>query len=223
MRFMNWIERLENFSSCRFFNILYQKAVTASNWLRHRHISPNMITLTGLLFAILGLNFLAMEYYFLGLMCLLANRLADILDGITARHGQLTAFGAFLDIFADYTSTAMFIWGFILAVPAQNAVAGAFLLVTVTVSAAALLGFTAVSGQNYRRLNRSGFRICAWGTIQNFDTFIALFVMCLLPRIFMPIAIFFGLLSIGKSLLIVSGAYYTLVIAAKGKRKNENL
>lgn len=217
------IDRLEKFSACPFLNILHQKADIMATWLLKHRITPNTITLFGLLFAILGLNFLALEHYFTALLCLLANRFCDVLDGIAARHNKMTAFGAFFDIFADYTSTALFIWGFILAVPSSNAVAGAFMLAALTASAAALLGFTAVSGQNYRRLNRSGFRICTWGTVQNFDSFAALFIMCLLPGYFMPIAIFFGLLSLGKTLLIISGAYYSLEIAARVKREHEHL
>jgi len=57
--------------------------------------------------------------------------------------------------------------------------------------------------------------MCLWGNLQNFDTFIALVLMCLFNAYFMQIATFFGLLSLGKSLIIASKAYYALEINAE--------
>lgn len=55
------------------------------------------------------------------------------------------------------------------------------------------------------------------GAAENFDVTLALFLMCLIPGWFMPLALFFGIISLGKSLLFISGAYYNLVIAVRRK------
>ena len=57
-----------------------------------------------------------------------------------------------------------------------------------------------------------------WGAAQNADIFAALFLMCVFPMFFMQLALFFGLFLIGKSLLVISNAYYNFEIAVKGKK-----
>lgn len=222
MFFQNLIKEWQNGRLCSVVQRIYQKFDICADWLLRHRISANMITLTGLGFAVLGLNFISLSQYFFALICLIFNRICDILDGQIARKTSITKFGAFLDIITDYTSTALFIWGFVLAAPQDNGAAGAFLLLTFVVSASAMLGFSTVSGLRYQYLNQSQIRICAWGILQNFDAFVALFFMCIFPAYFLILAIFFGLITLGKSLLIISGAYYTLVIAQKGKNNNEN-
>ncbi len=198
--------------SCQYFNIFYIRVETFAEFLNKKHISANMLTSLGLGFAILGLNFLAMENYFLAFLCLVLNRLCDVLDGAVARFSHISAFGIFFDIFADYAAAALLIWGFILGNEAQNAAAGAFYLVGLNLSGVALLALSAISKQDYEALNKTPFKVCLWGAVQNADIFTALTLMCLLPFWFMPIAIFFGLLLFGKTLLILSGAYWTLKI-----------
>lgn len=198
--------------SCRYFNIFYHRVENFARFLNKKRMSANMLTLAGLGFAVLGLNFLALENYFLAFLCLVLNRLCDVLDGAVARFSHISTFGIFFDIFADYAAAALLIWGFILGNEAQNAAAGAFYLVGLNLSGVALLALSAISKQDYVALNKTPFKVCLWGAIQNADIFTALTLMCLLPFWFMPIAIFFGLLLFGKTLLIISGAYWTLKI-----------
>lgn len=204
--------------SCSYSKKAYAKLESFSKMLTKHGISANMITFAGLFFAVLGLNFLAISGYFFAFLCLVLNRLCDVLDGISARQHQITPFGAFLDICSDYTSAGLFILGFILANPDNNATSGAFLLVALLIASAALLGFAVISGQSYQDLNSNKSKICMWGALQNADIFAALFLMCIFSGLFMQIALFFGLFLIGKSLLVVSNAYYTLEIAAKDKK-----
>ncbi len=214
------LKKAGRISLCSSLNSFYAQMEKLAGLLEKHSVNADFITLTGLFFAVLGVNFLAIESYFSAFFCLVFNRLCDILDGVVARRRQITAFGAFFDIVIDYFSLALFIFGFALAIPEKNAVASAFWLLTFTVSVAVLLGLLVVSKQNYHKLNQSQFKICLWGTVQNFDTSLALFLMCICPFWFMPLALFFGIISLGKSLLLISGAYYSLVIAAgRGKRK----
>lgn len=204
---------------CHILNIIYEKSDKTAKWLATHGVTANKLTFIGLCFALLGLNFLALEHYFMAFLCLIANRICDILDGQIAREKGITAFGAFFDIFADYVSSAIFLWGFVLASPQNNASAGAFGLAMLTISASSLLGYSVVSGMNYKQLNQTDKKICAWGALQNSDHFMALLCMCVLPKYFTIFAIIFGLAAMGKTLLLVSGAYYTLEIAKKGKLK----
>ena len=199
----------------RFLNAFYTLIERFARILIKLHISANMLTFLGLGFALFGLNFAAMESYFLTFVCLIINRLCDVLDGAVARKTAVKPFGIFLDMFADITAAALFIWGFILGNIFENAAAGSFYLVAFMIASTALLSFSIISKQDYAALNQSGLKICYLGAFQNADIFTALTLMCLLPFWFMPIAIFFGLLLIGKTLLIISGAYQTLVIAKR--------
>ena len=197
---------------CKFADFTYQKFHRFAKWLVKNNISADLITFLGICFAISALNFLAVESYLMALICLLFNRLCDILDGMTARLKHITKFGIFFDIFADYTSFGLFLWGFILANPEKNSISGSFLIVCLFISAVSLLSFAISSNQDFRKINQSGIKICLWGHIQNFDTFIALFLMCLFNQYFLLISVFFGLLLLGKSLIIISKAYYELEI-----------
>lgn len=217
----NFAKKLKKADACPLINHIYIHLGKTAEWLSKHAVHANMITLAGIGFALIGFNFTAIEAYFSAFICFILNRLCDILDGIAARLQKPTLFGAFFDIFADYTSYALFIFGFILSAPQDNGSAGAFYLLGIIISAVSLLSFALISGQNYHQLNESKLKICWWGTLQNFDNFTALFFMLIIPRYFMPIAIFFGLLALGKSLLLLSSAYYKLEIAPKVKNKNE--
>ena len=201
---------------CHFADFAYKKTLFYANFLNKHNISANIVTLTGIILAILGLNFLAINNYFLAFICLISNRICDILDGICARLKNITPFGVFFDILADYTSFALFIWGFTLANPQNNSAGGIFMLICLLISAVSLLSYALISKQDYKKINQSSVKICIWGHLQNFDTFIALVLLCIFNQHFLPISIFFSLLLLGKSLIITSRAYYTLEIKGKG-------
>lgn len=77
-----------------------------------RNVSPNAISLTGLLFPVLFFVFLVNRWYAPALFVFIFNGL-DMLDGMVARaQGKVTAFGGFLDStidrFADFTVLVAF-------------------------------------------------------------------------------------------------------------------
>jgi archaetidylinositol phosphate synthase len=77
-----------------------------------RNTSPNLISLTGLIFPVLFFVFLMNEWYALALITFIFNGM-DMLDGMVARaQGKVTAFGGFLDStidrFADFTVLVAF-------------------------------------------------------------------------------------------------------------------
>ncbi len=217
MLYKSFFKKTKKFFTCSALNKFDKNTEHMVAFLEKHSISANTITFIGMLFAILGVNFLALEAYFSAFICLLLNRWCDILDGVSARRQGGSSFGMFFDLVADYFSLSLFVFGFALAVPDKNAVAAAFLLLTMIISTASLLNLRIVSKQNDKKTNPSKFRVCMRGAAENFDVTLALFLMCLIPGWFMPLALFFGIISLGKSLLFISGAYYNLVIAVRRK------
>ena len=87
-------------------------------------ISPDGLTLFGFAIGVLALPFLALGWYGAALVAIVLNRLLDGLDGALARRRGLTDAGGFLDISLDFLFYALVPFGFIVADPAQNALAG---------------------------------------------------------------------------------------------------
>ena len=87
-------------------------------------ITPDGLTLVGFAIGVLALPFLALGWYLAALVVILLNRLLDGLDGALARRRGLTDAGGFLDISLDFLFYALVPFGFILAAPEQNALAG---------------------------------------------------------------------------------------------------
>ena len=87
-------------------------------------ITPDGLTLVGFAIGVLALPFLALGWYLAALVVILLNRLLDGLDGALARRRELTDAGGFLDISLDFLFYALVPFGFILAAPEQNALAG---------------------------------------------------------------------------------------------------
>lgn len=209
------VKHIENLQAAlrRFFN-------DSGKYLAKMGLSANVVTIIGFLIGIFTINFLALEMYGTALLCILLNRVFDALDGAIARNSKITDFGVFLDATLDYIFYAGVIFGFALASPYNNAVPAAFLLLSFTASACALLAYAVVAYKNKPvqeiKLGMSPFYL--GGVAQGFETFIALVIMCLLPRLFMPIAIILGVLSIVKALSIMVTAYYSFVIAPKNQK-----
>ena len=65
-------------------------------------LSPNAMTCIGFSLGILAMTLIGYQHYMLASFAILGNRLADGLDGAIARHTQLSDFGGFLDIVADF-------------------------------------------------------------------------------------------------------------------------
>ncbi|ADO46081.1 CDP-alcohol phosphatidyltransferase [Hydrogenobacter thermophilus TK-6] len=75
--------------------------------LSKAHVDPNVITLLGLVFVIVGSFFLYMHTYFWSFVFLALGGFADAIDGALARkNGSKNEFGAFLDSLTDRFSDA---------------------------------------------------------------------------------------------------------------------
>ena len=182
-------------------------------------ISANVVSISGFVIGLLAINFLALEMYYTALLCIVLNRLFDVLDGAIARIDGQTNFGIFLDISFDYIFYAGLIFGFALAYPSQNAVAATFWLFGVTSAAVALLAYAIIAYKNtepdvlMKKISPFYFD----GLAQSAEILIAVILVCLLPQLFVPIAIIVGCVSMVKALSVIVSAYYSFVISARKK------
>ena len=138
---------------------------------------------------------------------------------IRDRIEGVTPFGVFLDACLDFVFYAGVIFGFALAEPDENAVAACFLLFGFTASACAMLAYGVVSYQNSKKANEldaSPFYL--GGLAQGFETLAAFVLLCMMPFAFLPIAIALGCWCLLKAMVIVSSAYYKLVILGKSSK-----
>lgn len=91
-------------------------------------ITANQVTVTGFFIGLCALPALALQQYTWALCFIIINRLFDGLDGAIARRQGITDCGGFLDITLDFLFYSMVPFGFVIANPEANAVAGAFLI-----------------------------------------------------------------------------------------------
>ena len=108
-----------------------------------------------------------------------------------------------------------------MADPEENAVAACFLLFGFSASASAMLAYGVVSynetaKKEQQTLLESPFYL--GGIAQGFETLAAFVLLCIMPFAFLPIAIALGCWCLVKALIIISSAYYKLVISEKSKK-----
>src|ERR687890_2069115 len=102
------------------------------NRLIQSRLTPNAISLTGLVLCLIAAGLVFAEYYFLGGVAFILGSICDTLDGRYSRmSGKGTAFGAFLDSTLDRVSEGIVL----AAVAAQFAESGDDFAVAATVIA----------------------------------------------------------------------------------------
>lgn len=184
-------------------------------------ITPDRISLAGFLIGALALPFLAMQWYPAALLVIVINRLFDGLDGALARRRNLSDAGGFLDIALDFLFYALVPFGFVLASPALNAVAGAWLLFAFIGTGSSFLAFAAVADkyklENLDYPHKSFYYL--GGLTEGAETILVFVLFCLFPAYFPLLAWFFGALCWFTTLTRVWGGYHTLrrVAQARGE------
>ena len=155
-------------------------------------ISANVMSVIGFIIGLLAINFISLQMYATGLLCVLINRMFDGLDGAIARKTKITNFGIFLDAVLDYVFYAGVIFAFALARPESNAVASSFMLVGFMASACALLAYGVISSKKNEDMDiLKKSPLYLGGMAQWSETFMAIVIMCIIPSAFMVLAIFF--------------------------------
>lgn len=180
----------------------------AGGWLAARGVEADVITLVGLGFGLFAALMVALgQSGLLVLAPLVLGRLADGLDGAVARASQKTDFGGYLDIVSDFAFYGAIPFAFVVADPAANAVAGAFLLLAFYVNGATFLGYAILAERAGMETDGRGEKSLYFtaGLLEGTETILLFVLLAFVPGWFAPLAWIFGLLC-----LVTAGARMAL-------------
>jgi phosphatidylglycerophosphate synthase len=159
-------------------------------------VSADVITVGGCALGIAGAFAIAFGQFGIALTLLIANRIADGLDGAVARATQRTDLGAFLDITLDFLIYAAVPLGFAAWSPHANALPAAFLLASFVVNGSAFLAFSIMAERRGLVTTRQGQKSIYYlaGVTEGFETIAFMAAFCLFPTEFPVLATIFGTL-----------------------------
>ncbi len=170
-------------------------------------ISANQVTVFGFVLGCMAFVAIASQYFLVGLLFIVLNRIADGLDGALARRHGITDAGGFLDISLDFLFYAMIPLAFIIANPVDNGVAGGVLLTTFVGTGTSFLAFASLAGkhgiENPVYENKSIYYL--GGIAEGTETIACFILFCLWPMCFSEIAYSFAALCL---ITITSRIYY---------------
>ena len=132
-------------------------------------LSANAVTLGGFAIGLAAIPLLSIGAYNGALLAILANRLADGLDGAIARRKGPSDRGAYLDIVCDFIFYGAVVFGFVLALP-ENRLPGAFLLISFIGTGSSFLAFAALAarrGMEILQLTQARGLMIGRGAIRN--------------------------------------------------------
>lgn len=164
--------------------------------LARKNVNADHVTLVGLALGLVAAGLIVFRQYEIALAFILASRIADGLDGAVARASQKTDFGGYLDIVADFVFYGAIPFGFVLANPSENGVAGAFLFWSFYTNGATFLGYAILAEKHKLHTTSRGAKSLYFtgGLLEGTET-IALFIgFCLWPAGFSIMAYVFGAL-----------------------------
>ncbi|WP_234495741.1 CDP-alcohol phosphatidyltransferase family protein [Vibrio maritimus] len=162
--------------------------------LNQAGITANQTTLFGFALGCLAFPALAYEQYSLALVLIVLNRICDGLDGALARIQGISDAGGFLDISLDFLFYSLIPFGFVIANPEQNAIAGAFLIFSFIGTGTSFLAFAVMAGkrgiENPVYQHKSLYYMS--GLTEGTETIGCFVLLCLFPQHFAAIAFVFG-------------------------------
>ncbi|NML95632.1 CDP-alcohol phosphatidyltransferase family protein [Novosphingobium olei] len=152
-------------------------------------LSANGVTFAGLGVGIGAGWALASGHVSLGLALILANRLLDGVDGAIARATQLTDWGGYFDIVADFAFYVAVPVGFALLSPG-NLLPAVVLIASFTLTGTSFLAFATIAAKRGLETTAHGRKSFFYNTglAEGSETIIAFIAMCLLPAHFPQIA-----------------------------------
>ena len=159
-------------------------------------VGADTVTLVGLGLGLLSAVLIAVGTPGLALVPLLLSRVADGLDGAVARATRKTDFGGYLDITSDFLFYGAVPLAFVLADPANNGAAGAFLLTSFYINGASFLGYAILAEKRGMQTTKRGAKSLYFtgGLLEGFETIAFFVALCLFPSYFAPLAWVFGAL-----------------------------
>lgn len=181
--------------------------------LHKRGISADQLTVVGFIIGMLALPLLAYQLWFGALIAIVFNRIFDGLDGALARYAkQSSSAGGYLDITLDFLFYAAVPLGFILANPAQNAIAGALLLAAFIGTGSSFLAF-AIAAEKFK-LDKPQFKYKSFyylnGLTEGTETIVLFVAFCIWPQHFVILASIFAAACAVTIITRIYGGYHTL-------------
>lgn len=178
-------------------------------------IKADQLTLFGFFLGLLSLPALAYQTYYIALFFIILNRIFDGLDGAVARIQGITDSGGFLDITLDFLFYSLVPFGFVLANPEMNAIAGAFLIFSFIGSGSSFLAFAVMAGkrkiENVSSPTHSKKSLYYIGGLtEGTETILCFTLLCLLPQHFATIAYIFSFLCWLTTVTRIWTGYLTL-------------
>jgi phosphatidylglycerophosphate synthase len=167
-----------------------------ASWLVRLGVHADTVTWVGFAIGILAAAAIATGLPLVGLVLLLASRLADGFDGAVARLTTATDRGAFLDITLDFVFYASIPLAFAIADPSANALAAAVLLAAFIGTGSSFLAFSLLAerrGLTAADHSQKGIYYLG-GLTEGSETLICFCAMCLWPRHFAVFAQVFAAL-----------------------------
>ena len=167
----------------------------ARRFVDHR-IEANTVTVAGFVIGLLAVPALANEAYWLALLLVLLNRLADGIDGAIARRVGPTDFGGYLDIFCDFIFYSAIVFGFVLARPDANGIAGSFLILAFVGTGSSFLAHAVLAAKRGLETTERGRKqfYHLGGLTEGTETILFFVLICLFPGAFPLLAWIFAAL-----------------------------
>jgi phosphatidylglycerophosphate synthase len=159
-------------------------------------ISADAVTIVGCLLGLTAAVAASFGQFYIALALLIANRIADGLDGAVARATQRTDRGAFLDIVLDFFVYATVPLGFAAWNPDSNALPAAFLLASFVANGSAFLAFSIMAERRGMVTTRHGQKSIYYlaGIAEGFETICFMVAFCIFPSAFPILALVFATL-----------------------------
>ncbi len=156
-------------------------------------LSANAVTLMGFAVGMLGCGAIVYQQFEWALALILANRLADGLDGAVARQAPASDLGGYLDIVLDLIFYSGVPFAFALAEP-DYALPAAFLIYSFIGTGGSFLAFAVLAAQRGMTTDRRGQKAFyyAAGLMEGTETIVFFVLFCLLPSDFAVLAYLFG-------------------------------
>jgi len=176
------------------------------NFFSRINISPNLLTISGLLITVVASYFIYIQSFFVGAVLLTIGSLFDVMDGYLARKKGLSSkFGAFLDSVVDRLSDFLPLMALIFVFKENNVIL--FLILSVII-------FSFLT--SYTRARAEGLGLdCRVGIFERPERLIILIVSLFLNVIEIGIVILF----IGSLITFMQRVYHVYKILSIGDRK----
>jgi phosphatidylglycerophosphate synthase len=171
--------------------VLEQLATAA----QQRNLTANQVTVAGFACGLAAMAAIALQSYGLGLLLLLANRVADGVDGALAKRTGPTDLGGYLDIVLDFIIYAGAVFAFALAQP-EHAVAAAFLIFSFMGTGSSFLAFAIFAAKRKLDGEQTGNKSFYYlgGITEGTETILLFVTVLLFPEWFPAAAYLYGTL-----------------------------